>query len=136
MAQTKTVRMLYSREGMALQVPVSTRVLEGQDVPALPDAAARVWKALAAFGAPLDNVTPEDFTQPGLVYQLGVAPNRIDILMSIKGVDYETAWAKKVESAYDGVPIFILGKNDLIAAKKASARPQDLLDVDLLLDSA
>ena len=96
------------------------------------DNALRVWRALRTFGAPLRDVTYEDFTDPEMVYQIGVAPNRIDILMGIKGVDFDTAWKNKVESTYDGIPIYILGKYELIRAKKASQRPQDLLDLEKL----
>jgi hypothetical protein len=94
--------------------------------------AERVFRALATFGAPLEGVTPRDFTDPNLIYQIGVAPNRVDIVMSIAGVDFEAGWANRVESTYGGTPIHVIGKDDLIRAKKASGRPQDLLDVDAL----
>ncbi len=94
--------------------------------------AARVYQALQRFGAPLSDIRPEDFTKPDLVYQVGVAPNRIDILMGVAGVDFASAWADRVESSYGGVPIHIMGKQSLIRTKKATGRPQDLLDVDRL----
>ena len=97
-----------------------------------PENAERVFRALARFGAPMIDVTPESFTDPDLVYQIGVAPNRIDVMMGIAGVDFNTAWANRVESSYGGVPIHIISKQDLIQAKKASGRPQDLLDLDRL----
>ena len=93
-----------------------------------PNNASRVWKALADFGAPLLDITPEQFTDPEMVYQIGVAPNRIDVMMSIAGVDFDEAWANRAESTYDGVPIHVIGKADLIRSKQAAARPQDLLD--------
>jgi len=96
------------------------------------DNALRVWQALKRFGAPLRDVTVEDFTDPEMVYQIGVAPNRIDILMGIAGVDFDRAWKNKIESTYDGIPIYILGKYELICAKKASRRPQDVLDLEKL----
>lgn len=94
--------------------------------------ARRVWSALKAFGAPLGQITPENFTDPVMVYQIGIEPNRIDILMGIDGVEFDAAWKNKTESTYDGVPIHILGRTDLITSKQASHRPQDLLDVERL----
>ena len=94
--------------------------------------ARRVWSALKRFGAPLGQVTPEDFSDAAMVYQIGVEPNRIDILMGVDGVQFESAWQNKVESTYDGVPIHILGRNDLIKAKQTAKRPQDLLDLERL----
>lgn len=98
-----------------------------------PENAARVFRALAEFGAPMIDVTPESFTEPDLVYQIGVAPNRIDILMDISGVSFGEAWDSRVESTYGGVGIHIIGKEELLRAKRAAARPQDLLDVESLL---
>jgi len=94
--------------------------------------AERVFQALARFGAPLEGVTPEDFADPEMIYQIGVAPNRIDVIMAIAGVDFERAWTGRVEKTYGGVPIHVIGKADLVRAKKASGRPQDLLDVEAL----
>ena len=94
--------------------------------------AIRVMKALEKFGAPLENVTVDDFTDPEKIFQIGIAPNRIDILMGIAGVDFATAFDKKTTSAYDELPIFIIGKQELIISKKTVARPQDLLDIERL----
>ncbi len=97
-----------------------------------PQNAERVYRALADFGAPLIDVTQESFTDPELIYQIGVAPNRIDILMGIAGVEFDEAWENRFESTYGGVPIPVIGKAELIRAKRASGRPQDLLDVERL----
>jgi len=94
--------------------------------------AERVFRALQMFGAPLHGITPADFTDPDVVYYMGVPPNRIDILSSIAGLDFDSAWANRVERTYGDVPIHVLGKADLIRAKRTSGRPQDLLDVDTL----
>ncbi len=94
--------------------------------------AERVWRALAEFGAPLMGVTLDDFGNQETIYQLGIEPNRIDILMGIGGVEFEDAWQDKEDSTYDGIPIFIIGKASLIAAKKAAGRPQDLIDIEWL----
>jgi hypothetical protein len=94
--------------------------------------AERVCRALARFGAPMMDVTLEDFTNPDLIYQIGVAPNRVDLMMGIVGVEFEEAWAGRVDSTYGDVPIHLIGKAELIRAKQASGRPQDLLDLDRL----
>lgn len=94
-----------------------------------PDNAKKVWQALAEFGAPLEQVSLADFCNKDLIYQIGVAPNRIDIMMDIPGVDFDKAWVNKTESHYGDVPIYILSLDDLIQAKKQAGREQDLLDL-------
>jgi len=97
-----------------------------------PENAARVFRALSRFGAPLQGVKTRDFTDPKLIYQIGIAPNRIDIIMDIGPVEFADAWKNRVESTYGGVPIAIIGKRQLIKAKRAIGRPQDLLDTQRL----
>ena len=94
--------------------------------------AERVWKALAEFGAPLEGVTLEDFSNPELIYQIGVEPNRIDIMMAVPGLDFEGAWKRRVTSSYGGEEIFVLDLEDLIQAKKTTNRESDRLDLKLL----
>jgi hypothetical protein len=96
------------------------------------DNASRVYRALARFGAPLEGVSEADFRDADLVYQIGIEPNRIDVIMSVAGVGFDAAWSDRVESSYGGVPIHIMGRKSLIKAKRASGRPQDLLDLDKL----
>lgn len=97
--------------------------------------AERVLKALDAFGAPLADLTAADLATPGVVFQIGVAPNRIDIITQIDGVDFEGAWERRQPSTYAGVPISMLSLEDLITNKRASGRPQDLLDLAKLIAS-
>lgn len=94
--------------------------------------AERVFKALADFGAPLESVTIEDFTNPELIFQIGIAPHRIDILMSVKGLEFAEAWVRRIETYFEDVPIVIVSKEDLLTAKEAMGRPQDLLDAEAL----
>jgi hypothetical protein len=94
--------------------------------------AKKAWAALERFDAPLLDIAVADLTDPELVYQIGVEPNRIDVHMGITGVDFEKAWQRRVESTYGGVPISLVSREDLITAKKASGRPQDLLDLERL----
>lgn len=96
------------------------------------DNAQRVFSALKVFGAPLAGMTPDDFTQPQYFYQLGKPPFRLDIMLSIPGVDFEMAWSRREETTVQGVTVAFISKDDLIKSKKASGRPQDLLDVDRL----
>ncbi|MBU6174907.1 MAG: hypothetical protein KGQ60_13940, partial [Planctomycetes bacterium] len=97
-----------------------------------PENATRVFKSLAAFGAPLDDLTIEDLSIPGIVFQIGVEPSRIDILTAISGVDFNRAWDRRISIEIDGVCVNVLGREDLIANKRASGRPKDLVDADTL----
>lgn len=96
--------------------------------------AERVWRALVAFGAPLGaaGVTPLDFSTPGMVYQIGLPPRRIDILTEISGVTFEDAWASRVLGDLDGLSVPFLGREALITNKRASGRLKDLADVERL----
>src|SRR5262249_5639829 len=70
--------------------------------------AAKVHRALEVFGAPLANLSPEDLAMPGIVFQIGVAPNRIDILTMISGVTFDEAWPARVRSRYGDQAIAVL----------------------------
>ena len=94
--------------------------------------AKRVWKALSVFGAPLENVTVEDFCNSELIYQIGIAPNRIDIMMNIPGVEFSSSWERRVKTSYGGESINMIGIDDLIKAKRTMARDQDRLDLKSL----
>jgi hypothetical protein len=94
--------------------------------------ATQVLTALRAFGAPLQDLTHDDLAQPDVVFQIGVAPRRIDILTSITGVTFGEAWAGRVEVAYGDVRCFAIGRDALIRNKQALGRPKDLLDLELL----
>ncbi|MCP5007222.1 MAG: hypothetical protein GY941_25270 [Planctomycetes bacterium] len=94
--------------------------------------AAAVFLALKEFGAPLVNLTANDFTQEGYFYQMGNAPFRLDIMMSIPGVEFEPVWKRRVEVKIDGLSVQFISREDLIKAKIAAGRPQDKLDVEKL----
>ena len=93
-----------------------------------PENAAKVYKALAEFGAPLqkDGLVPEDFTSQDLTYQIGVAPVRIDILTRISGIQFAEAWQNRVAGTFFGLPVHFISLRDLIINKKAAARSSDL----------
>lgn len=97
-----------------------------------PQNARKVWKALVSFGAPLAELRESDLAAPGTFFIMGRPPNQIDIITSIDGVPFEQAWENRVESMYGGVKVSYISKDDLIANKKAAARPQDLADVAYL----
>jgi hypothetical protein len=94
--------------------------------------ARRVMAALRAFGAALHGLTEDDLTIPGVVFQMGVAPVRIDVLTMIDGVEFDDAWPNRVQTQFAGEPTAVLGKKELIENKKASGRAQDLADVEWL----
>ena len=91
--------------------------------------ARRVWQALERFGAPRSKLTIEDLKTPDLVLQIGVAPRRIDILTSIDGVEFDDAWPARRETEVEGLRFPVIGREHLLANKRALGRPQDLADV-------
>lgn len=97
-----------------------------------PKNAQRTWNALKKFGAPLINLTINDLLNPRMIYQIGIEPNRIDILMGIAGVKFSTAWGKRKKTKYDNEPIPIINIDDLIKAKEAANRPHDKIDLKKL----
>ena len=101
-------------------------------VDASPENAERVYRALQAFGAPLVDLSPVDLATPGIVFQIGVAPRRIDVLTSIDGVVFAEAWPRRAEASYEGVRFPVIGIDALVRNKRAVGRPKDLLDLELL----
>lgn len=99
-----------------------------------PDAetAPRVYRVLAEFGAPLHDLTIGDLAKPGMVFQIGVEPSRIDILTAISGVAFDHAWENRLQINMDGIDLCVLGRTDLIVNKRACGRPKDIADVEAL----
>lgn len=91
--------------------------------------AQRVWRALKRFRAPLFDLTVEDLQTPEMVFQIGAAPQRIDILTSIDAVEFDEAWRNRKETEVAGQKLAVLGREDLIRNKRAIGRPKDLADV-------
>jgi hypothetical protein len=120
--------------GYALAVHGHPRFTKDLDVWVRADAgnAPRVWAALDAFGAPMGTLRREDLTAPGIVFQMGLPPNRVDILTGIDGVDFDGAWSNRVESHYGDQRVHIIGREDLIRNKLATGRAQDALDAATL----
>lgn len=118
-------------------VPRATQDLDVWIDPS-PDNAARVWRALAQFGAPLTElgIRAEDFSTPGNVIQIGLPPRRLDLLTTISGVEsFSDAWTTRVEHRVGPNQIPIIGRQALIANKRASGRLKDLADIEALGES-
>ena len=96
--------------------------------------AARLAEVVGAFGFGSLGLKAQDFLEAGVVVQLGRPPNRIDLLTSIDGVDFGDAWQSKVDGKLDDIPVPFIGKEHLLANKRASGRPQDLADAAELQD--
>ncbi len=94
--------------------------------------AVKLMRAFRIFGIPMTGVTREDFATPGTQFSLGVAPCEIDFLTTIPGIDFDSSWSNHVVSDEQDFPIYYLGKADLIRAKQAAGRLQDLADIEEL----
>ena len=101
-------------------------------VRATTDNAERVWRALERFGAPLHDLTVDDLARPGIVFQIGVVPQRIDLLTSITGVTFDDAWANRVHVEIGELEVPVLGRSELVRNKRAVGRTRDLADIEEL----
>jgi hypothetical protein len=97
--------------------------------------AQRVWRALGRFGVPLFDLTVADLNRPVTVFQVGVAPNRIDILTAIDGVGFDEARPECKVIEVEGLTILVIGRAHLLRNKRASGRPKDQADI-VWLESA
>jgi hypothetical protein len=94
--------------------------------------AERLYNALTEFGAPLKNITAMDFANKKTIYQIGVAPVRVDIITNISGSTFPGAWKNRRKTKYADVAINIIGVKELIRSKKKTGRPLDLNDITRL----
>lgn len=94
--------------------------------------AERVVGALREFGAPLRDATVHDFTVPTTVYQIGLPPSRIDILMGLDGLYFGECWQRRSSSSIGKIPVNYISIADLIVNKELAGRPQDLIDAQNL----
>jgi predicted nucleotidyltransferase len=97
-----------------------------------PDNAKKVIRTLIKFKSPLFNVSEKDFETEGTIFQIGVAPRRIDLITKIDGVDFQTAYSRKNVIDVDGLPIPVLAVEDLITNKESTGREKDALDAKIL----
>lgn len=80
----------------------------------------------------MTQLSPDDLSSRGVVFQIGLAPRRIDVLTSISGVEFEIAWRNWMTVSIDGVEVQVIGRDDLLVNKRASGRPKDLADAETL----
>jgi hypothetical protein len=92
--------------------------------------AHNVMRALAAFGAPLAEVAVDDFTTPGITYQMGVPPGRIDILTELTGITFAEAWPQRLRQRFGDVDVDFIGRDAFIRNKRATGRPKDIGDIE------
>ncbi|HEV7698604.1 MAG TPA: hypothetical protein VGO43_00095 [Pyrinomonadaceae bacterium] len=97
-----------------------------------PDNAERVLAALRDFGAPLRELTKDDLTTPGTFFQIGLPPNRIDIITQLEGMDFSACWERRKTASLGGIDVSYISLNDLIENKERTGRPHDLADAELL----
>ena len=96
----------------------------------------RLVRVLSQFGFDSMGVTAADLQAPDSVIQLGVQPNRIDMLTTISGVSFDEAWASRCDADLDGIPTHFIGREELIRNKEATGRARDLGDADELRKTA
>ena len=95
---------------------------------------ARILDALNEFGFGSLQLTEEDFSEPGQIIQLGYEPVRVDLITSIKGIDFHKIWGNRVTGKFGSQTVFFIGAEDLMAAKKISNRSQDQTDLKILAE--
>ncbi len=103
-----------------------------------PENARAAYAALSSFGAPLEDVTLDDLSNPKKVIRFGRAPVAVDILPGIDGVNFDDAWTRRVVGVIDattGLIAIFISKPDLIASKLAAGRTRDLADVEEIAEA-
>ena len=90
--------------------------------------AGRTWRALERFRAPLSKMKVGDFAEPQVLYQIGVPPSRIDIMTSVTGLDFDTAWPNRITVKIGDVPVPVLGLANMRTAKRAAGQLKDLAE--------
>jgi len=96
------------------------------------DNAEAVLRALRRFGAPVSNLTKQDLQEAGTVFQIGVAPRRIDIMTTASGLEFDDAFKNSLTVDIEGIPVHVPSINDLIRNKRAVGRTKDLADAEAL----
>jgi hypothetical protein len=99
-------------------------------VDATPENAPRVVKGLEQFGAPVADISADDFAREGVVYQIGIAPGRIDILTQLTGLAFAEAWPGRVRHPFGDVTVDFIGRAAFLRNKKATNRPKDQGDIE------
>ena len=97
-----------------------------------PENADAVLRALSRFGAPLHNLAKEDLLKDETIFQIGVAPRRVDIITSASGLQFETTYQNSITVNIEGIEVRIPCIDDLITNKRAIGRTKDLADAEAL----
>jgi hypothetical protein len=97
-----------------------------------PENGEAVLRALRRFGAALHGLTIADIEKNDTIFQIGVAPRRIDIITGVSGLQFDETFARSVEINVEGINVRIPSVGDLIRNKKASGRTKDLADAEVL----
>ena len=98
-------------------------------VDATPENARRVLQALAQFGAPTRDISQGDFERPGVTYQIGLPPVRIDILTELTGLTFAEAWPERMRRPFGSIDVDFIGRDAFVRNKRATGRPKDLVDI-------
>lgn len=98
-------------------------------VEASPENSKKILSSLASFGSPTSGLTEKTFMEKGIVFQIGVAPRRIDLITHIDGVDFKDAYPSRKTITMEGLDIPFISKENLIKNKKSTGRDKDLVDV-------
>jgi predicted nucleotidyltransferase len=88
----------------------------------------KIYYCLAKFGAPMEQIDEQTFTRKDVIFQIGIAPRRIDIITKISGVDFQEAYSRRKEVVIDNIKVPFISMQDLITNKEASGRDKDKLD--------
>lgn len=124
--------------GYAVSFHAEPRATRDLDLLISPDSdnSKAVYAALGQFGAPIEGLSPKDFAEPDSFFRMGTPPVMIDILPRISGVEFESAWQRRVNVQIDeSLTATFISRDDLLAAKIAAGRAQDLVDVAALRES-
>jgi hypothetical protein len=101
-----------------------------------PENTPLILQALEDFGAPSGDLSSEDFQREDMIFQIGVAPRRIDIITSVDGLKFDDAFIHSKIIDIEGIPIHVLSVSDLIINKRSTGRTKDMADVELLLEDS
>jgi hypothetical protein len=123
--------------GWAVSIHAQPRATQDMDIFVSPDQGnmEAVYEALIRFGAPLKNMDRSQFLEPGTFFRIGAPPCQVDIFPGIPGVQFDACWANRVEVLLDAetaLSAYVISAEDLIAAKIASGRGQDLADAEAI----
>jgi hypothetical protein len=125
--------------GYAVSMHAEPRATKDLDILVGADAenSKAVYAALAKFGAPVEGLTAKDFTDLDSLFRMGTPPVMVDIMPRISGIEFEDAWQRRVNIPIDeNLTAPFISRQDLLAAKMAAGRAQDLIDADALRTSA